>query len=247
MEKVKSWLPIFSGFYNSIWDNESLDAMEYDYLAEQGLTNDELNEVSCLKCYSMGWAQYKKEVIQHISDYVCSDLIKLNVLKSYTIEKLVSPKYYNYSNDSINITYNLTKDNIKNIQKYLTEHKDNWSKFLIDNFTSRSGFISGYDNNADSDDWSIDSIINNTHQLGKVYEFILTNDNQKDEIDLEYEYYDFISDNIYLSIGDVETIRKELKQKGFYKDKPELVKQLKQKEFYNMLDKTNLKFDFKAS
>lgn len=212
--KVKSWLPIFSGFYNSIWENESLEITEYDYLAEQGLTNDELNEVSSLNCYSTGWAQYRKEIIQSISNEVCSDLIKLNVLKSYTIENLVSPKYYNYSNDSINITYNLTKDNINNIQNYLINNSEAWSKFLKDNYTSRSGFISSYDNFKESKDWTIDSIINSSHQLGKVYEFILTNDNQKDETELENEYYYFIAGDIYLSIGDIETIRKELKANG---------------------------------
>jgi len=224
--EVKSWLPIFSGFYNSVWDNESTTEYEGDYLLENGLTKSELEELSYLNCYSDGIREYHKSIVKNISDYVCDDLIKLNVLSAYEVEGLVSLKQYNYSSDSINITYYLTKDNISNIEKYLKDNSIAWDKFLKDNYTSYSGFIPSYDNDINSNDWTIDSIINSTHQLGKVYEFILTNDNQKDSCDLEYYYYDYIIGNICLSFGDVKTIRQELIDRDFYNDNIETLTEL---------------------
>lgn len=242
MIKTKSWLPIFSGFYNTIWDNSENNS-EWEYLSEQGLTKDELDELYMLKCYSEGVREYEKQVCQAITSEVCSDLIKLGILKSYEFEKMVSPQYYNYSNDSINITYKLTKKNVKAIKDYINNHAEAWAKFLKDNYTSYSGFISHYDNFPDSEEWSIDSIINGEHQLGKVYEFILETENGDD---LEWSYFDHIQGNVYESYGTVEDIRKELTERGFYEDKPEILSEIQKQKELQELRENNLQFQFKA-
>lgn len=220
MLNIKSWLPIFSGFYGTIWDNSENNS-ELEYLREQGLTDEELEELSSLKCYDEGIRDYQDGITRELTNFIGQDLIKLGMLKSIKYERIVSPKYY--SNDSVNVTDTLTKKNQKAIKDYLANHFDAWRKYLQEYYTSCSGFISHYDNDPLLDDWRDDAIFAE-HQLGQVYNFILNNEYTGD--DIEYYYYDFVAGNVYESYGTVDDIREELKERSFYDDKPELVLKL---------------------
>lgn len=57
------------------------------------------------------------------------------------------PSYYNFETDAINFDFNYT-DELKHwLFDYATENKDAFEKFLADNYTSRSGFVSFTANN----------------------------------------------------------------------------------------------------
>jgi hypothetical protein len=67
------------------------------------------------------------------------------IIGDYKFMRLVSPKYYNYSSDKLEIELEV---DVEKLRKYCYEtQKDRFNQFLADNFTSYSGFISFVPNN----------------------------------------------------------------------------------------------------
>lgn len=68
------------------------------------------------------------------------------------------PRFYNFETDAIEFTFKY-EDSLKNyLAKYAMDNKDDFDKFLHDNFTSRSGFVSFTPNNYP--EW-FDGFVNN--------------------------------------------------------------------------------------
>ncbi len=108
-----------------------------------------------------------------------------------------SPKYYNFSNDSINVEYQF--ENLNKLIDYLTENRTEFADYLKERYTSCDGFISHHSN--DPDEWIHDFMFGSdiTLKLGSALEFYLTNENG-DELDIDM-YYD-LSENGYVIYED---------------------------------------------
>ena len=74
---------------------------------------------------------------------------------------------------------------------YLKEHDEKFRKYLKEQYTSCSGFISSYPNNAGS--WLEDNPLEHQHKLGAVLQFILLNEGVE-----EFDMYYYCSENVYL-------------------------------------------------
>lgn len=176
--KQKTWLPVFEGFYNT-WYESELDSMlereielsedEYkEYYAdlfEVGITR----EVFENHAYDyVNWKKAQNDMSSEIANTL-ETMESEGIVKNINFEKLVSPQYYNFSNDSINceITYNKSK-----LLKYLKNNKSEFEKHLIDTYTSCDGFISSYTN--DGDYW-LDSKNWSEHQVGSILNFVYKN------------------------------------------------------------------------
>ena len=195
---VETFLPIFNGFYGSVWESviDGDVENEIDYYNNECGKNVEYDDLE------IDYTTMYADLSQSINDVVENVLKDLNMVSAIKYEKLVSPKYYNFSNDSINTTIEFSQDNINTIKEYIKENYEQWSDFLKEKFTSRSGFISHYSNYPENDEWQLDNIFNEqSNNIGFVLEFIAQNE-EITEIELYYDVEFYVGE--YITINEDE-------------------------------------------
>ena len=69
-----------------------------------------------------------------------------NLVTKIIYNKLISPKYYNYSTDIIDVNIEFSQENIDNIYKIIKENQNEFDTYIKDNYTSYDGFMSNYSN-----------------------------------------------------------------------------------------------------
>ena len=165
--RTKTYLPLFSGFYGSYWD-------EPDFYGEE----EYFNLPEGMEFYDfVDWHKYHDKIAREMTSKV-EDLLS-DFVDGIAFEELVSPKYYNYSNDSINCEIEF--EPIK-ILRYLVENRKEFDKYIKDRYTSRDGFISFLPNNTIDwiKDWRDDS-----HKVGSILQFICENEGFEEPWDLD--------------------------------------------------------------
>lgn len=188
--KTQTYLPIFPGFYGTIFEPSESDEIEYvnQERTEKGLP--ELNSGDM----EFDYDGYELECSKACVSAVETKLQELGLVRKIKFEKLVSPKEYNFANDSINVCIDWKVEETKT---YLLDHMDDFRAHLKDRYTSCSGFISSY--SAYPSDWLDD--LNHCHKLGSALEFILINEGY----DSEMLYYDAIDSGLVgLQVKDFE-------------------------------------------
>ena len=155
--EVKTYLPLFSGFYGTIWESD-----ESNFCYENDCTYDDL---------IIDYDAYNKDVILGICDFVESNC---EFIKSVKLENIYSPKFYNFSNDSANVTIVIKKREFK---KYLNDNKEALDKYLRERYTSRDGFMSSYGNSFEAWKEETDNFKNlDNHYLGSLLQFYFDNE-----------------------------------------------------------------------
>ena len=174
--KKSTWLPIFSGYYNGWFepidnfiDYESgLDSQSYkehyEGLYSAGIPQDFFNE-NLWDCLEYDYMALYNE----LSEDICNAVEKLDtqgIVKSIEFEELISPKEYNFFNDSINckITYNQTK-----LMKFIKSNMESFSYYILERYTRRDGFIPSYPN--DRNYW-LNTANHNDHEIGAILNFM---------------------------------------------------------------------------
>lgn len=190
MKTIKTFLPIFTGFYSTIFEPDGEDNEISDINSQRKAKN--LPEIEFNDC-NFNYDEYQKDISIAVTNYIEKELKDINVLSKINFEALSSPKEYNFSNDSINIEIELTKDNIEVIKKIISDNLDEYKQYLKDNYTSYDGFISFHPNTFKG--WfeitkGFNDYSDKGHYLGSVLEFIC----YLNEID---------TDSMYESINDV--------------------------------------------
>jgi len=156
-KQVETFLPLFNGFYCSIWDGV-IDS-EIEYLMEEGEMHEDAD-------YSIDFEGFSKDVTK------CVDQVLSNLGLSIDIEfqELRQPKFYNYSNDSINVLLSLDYDLFMIRVK---ENEEELTKMIKDTYSSCDGFISSHSNNFS--DWLEDlenDFENQKHKVGSMLEML---------------------------------------------------------------------------
>jgi len=178
--KVKTFLPIFTGFYNNpYFDSDWKEKSELNYINElredKGLKEVDYDDLKV--DYETYFKETSIEIVEqvekHLSDYV----------ESIAFEKLVSPKYYNYTNDSIDCIIVPKKEAIIS---YLLNNEIQFMEYLKENYKSREGFISSYDYGVT--EFMRDEPLEHKHKLGSILNFIAENE-EIDESYLDIETY----------------------------------------------------------
>src|SRR4051812_28741600 len=131
IKKIESYLPVFPGFYSTIFG-----ADEEPYI-EDGKTYED---------YEWDNPGYEQSVAKQSVYAIETALIDLGFPVKIQYQELVSPKYYNYSNDSINVKYSIQTGFISKLRTFLIANSEAFETFINDRYTSCSGFISGYAN-----------------------------------------------------------------------------------------------------
>ena len=171
MKTIKTYLPLFSGFYGTIWESD-----ESNFCYENDCTYDDL---------IIDNKQYEYDVVQEILEFVKDNC---EFIKAIKFEKICSPKYYNFSNDSVNVSIAIKKREFK---KYLNDNREALDKYLRERYTSCSGFISHYGNSFDEWKEETSNFVNlDNHYLGSLLQFYFDNEN----ITEEDCYYDATQD-----------------------------------------------------
>jgi len=166
---IESYLPIFSGFYNTLFEADE------DSSIEDGFTYDD---------YEFDYEDYRNRVAVACCEAIQSQLKNLGITIKF--QNIVSPRFYNFSNDSINVAYHLEEDSYKNLYKYILENKEAFDSYIKENYTSHDGFMSFHSNNAN--DWMLYLIEEDklSHRFGACLEFYLENE--------EYTQNDLLED-----------------------------------------------------
>lgn len=210
-----TWLPVFPGFYETIFDGEMIYENEEDYIRE---TIKPVELADCMienMCNSNAgtklWKDYTRSIAEQCVDCIEKELKALRFVEKLEFEEISSPKYYNYINDSINIQVTFSAENVRAIRNFIFENLEAWKTYLKENYTSCDGFISFHKSTPDSEEWVVDSALNDSHNAGAVLEFLCG----ENDIDQETLYY-FCENNVQI---DIKELRKECISSGWYEPK----------------------------
>jgi hypothetical protein len=164
--KTKTFLPLFTGFYGSHWDEPCFYGEEEYYNLPSDKSFDEF----------VDWDRYHT----HIAKEMCSEVHCLlsDYVKGIEFERISSPKYYNFENDAIHCEIDIEEFKI---QTYLEDNRDAFADYLKERYTSRDGFISFYSN--DVNEW-IHAWSSDEHMVGAVLQFICINEGFEEPWDL---------------------------------------------------------------
>lgn len=168
--KIKTWLPIFPGFYGTIFEPDEENVIEDPY------TYDD---------YDFNYDEYYNDCSIECCEAIQNKLKENGFNCKIEFEQLRSPREYNFSNDAIDVTIKITPAFITRLQKICQ-----LSTFAIylERYKDSSGFISSYSHYAS--DWltyiDADYLADNPHILGSLLEFVL----ETLEYDSEALYYD---------------------------------------------------------
>ena len=230
MNKLETTIP-FEGFYNSFIsadiENE-IDSLT-QYYSESYELNDNEEQLLSNSFLSVNNNNFYNEICK---DYVSFYLDNLNErIKDFTLKGtfkcFISPREYNFETDRvfIEIEENHCIDFIKYIIK---NYKKELDKKIKERFTSRSGFISFYENNLES--WTNNYKEWDHNQIGICFELF---DIEEDE-DIVYSLREYLSETIS------ENLYNTLDQEG----KNLLDKKQKEIDKKELMDKQQLKLNF---
>ncbi len=182
LKSYKTFLPIFPGFYGTIFEPQEDNEIEYinEQRAELGMEPADFNDMQ------FNYKEYMREVSKKACYFIEDKLNELDFKATVNFEELISPREYNFTNDSINCEIEIDK---AAVIKYVEDHKTELAAYFIDKFTSYDGFISFYPPYVDF--W-IDSLKDDTNEdaviLGSILDAILLNEDAEHIIESMYEY-----------------------------------------------------------
>ncbi len=148
LQTFATWLPVFPGFYNTIWD-------ESDRYVEYELDNEFDFRRNYPELAAVPW-DFIKEHFWDVINYPSANgavaraalealprILPDGMVTATEFEELRSPREYNFYNDAVNCK--ITVD-LSNLQGYLADHREALGKYLRRRYTSRDGFFSSYPN-----------------------------------------------------------------------------------------------------
>ena len=186
--KVQTFLPVFNGFYNTLFedilDNATDNAIEW-------YNEDNKNSLN-YDNFDFDFITLQNEICKDAVSKIEEKLNEIGINCSIKYDTLISPREYNFSNDSINIEINFKK--FSRVIEILEQNYNSFSQYTKEHYTSRDGFISNYSSYAS--DWMEDlreDAENEAHKVGAVLDFILQ---EVEEYKDENLYFD-LCENAY--------------------------------------------------
>lgn len=177
--KVNTWLPVFPGFYSTIFNGDDIIEREIEYYNEDNGTDLNYDD------FDFDYQSYENEVAKYCCDFIEREMA--DYIRSIKFECVSSPNEYNFRNDAIHCTIVPKK---KAILEYLKENEDDFAQWIKDHYTSYSGFISFYSN--DHKQWMNFESMNDGHKLGQILNFIAFNN----DCDADESMYYYVSEYV---------------------------------------------------
>lgn len=181
-KNIESYLPVFNGFYNTIFEADEEREIESPFKFDD---------------YTFDYSDYQQRVSKKCCNAIENKLkdIKVDFAGiSIKYQTLSSPKEYNFTNDAIHVAYKLDTKAVNAVNEYLNATKEAFEKYVLDRYTSRSGFSSFWSNDANV--WLKQYIKDKKslrHCFGAILEFIFENEGYT-----SYELYEDVCDECYI-------------------------------------------------
>lgn len=168
LEKIETWLPVFSGFYDSgLEDDHDLEGSLFDnpHNLDKKLLDFVMDNIhDCID-----YPEYRQAMAKEITDSVCYELMDQGLITEWKFQDIQSPRTYNFRNDSVDIE--VTAD-INKLIGLCKKHPD-FEQYIKDRYTSYDGFSSHYTNNPEL--W-LDDMNNTEHKVGSMLQFLIDYD-----------------------------------------------------------------------
>ena len=180
--KVQTFLPVFNGFYNTLFENLLDNAVDNAIECHNEQNNTLLNYDD----FDFDFNSIMQEICKDAVSKIEEKLNEIGINCKIKYENLVSPREYNFSNDSINIEINFKK--FSQVIEILEQNYDLFTQYIKNEYTSCSGFVSSHSNY--SSDWMEDlreNAENETHKVGAVLDFILQEVAEYNQEDLYFD------------------------------------------------------------
>ena len=182
--KYNTYCPLFPGFYNTVFEysNEESDIQYY---------NEEYGTDFNWDDFEWDYKDYENRVAKSFVNRLESELKGIIDIK-IDFQELISPKEYNFTNDSINVSIEVE---LKELIKLVKDRYDDAKVYFKEKYTSCSGFISFHSNNVD--EWLNEDYINEkpSHRIGPLLDCLCTIEIDSDSVpywaDDESGYIDF--------------------------------------------------------
>jgi len=183
MKKIETYLPVFTGFYNTIFEPSEED--ELNHINEEREKRD-MEPISWDDC-DWKYDEYYKDTAKYCCDWVEHEMNSLGIPCTITFQKVVSPRFYNFTNDSINCEVQV---DVAKLIDYATDNWEEFTQYIKDRYTSCDGFTSFHSN--DPAKWLNELPEKEAHNIGSLMHFILLNENY----DAKNEMFDYGQGNI---------------------------------------------------
>lgn len=121
---------LFPGFYESVFNNNDTINEIAEYKADD--TNTQYDIVN--------WSDYQNSIAENCATWLFNNLPNHDIIKEMKYKELWSPRFYNYETDKLTIDCDIDPDALKNY--CLQANRDDFSKYLLENWSSRAGFVS---------------------------------------------------------------------------------------------------------
>lgn len=181
MKNIKTWLPIFPGFYGTIFEPCEDSEIEYVNSERELLGKEPLTDNGQ---FEYDYESYRENMAKSCVDSIEKELKEGGFISSMKFEFIFSPKEYNFYNDSINIEVDLSEENINNIRKFLSDDLYNFSEYVRKEYAACDEYYPIHSNN--SNDWinNLRESLNDLHKLGSILNFICERYIQQDDLNM---------------------------------------------------------------
>lgn len=192
--KIETWLPVFSGFYGTIWgpDSEIESAIYSGDLPKDCEWWKHFNNAGYMATCCRGFCKYAPNYIP-----------KQFAVASFEFQEVRSPREYNFTNDACNIAVELDCEQFgKAFAEYIStdENLAAFESYLVSHYKSCDGFISFHPHTVDewreqTDGWKkFDPEVRHfgKHALGSLLQFIMLNEDE----DCDESIYDRVKGNM---------------------------------------------------
>jgi len=187
MKTIKSYLPVFQGYYSTIF---SSDMAEEAFLENEDLTFDEVD---------FDYTDYEHRVAEACISSVYNFLKHEGLSMDIIFEKVYSPREYNFENDTIYCTYKVSENTFEDLINYCEDNFSEFKDFLEEKYSSRSGFSSFF--SIEPRKWFTEYLNDGNDKFERAFagviEFILLNegytvDDMLDDVSDEMSYIEIL-------------------------------------------------------
>ena len=200
MTSVETWLPVFSGFYNTIWD-ESERHIEYELYNENDfranypeLKNIPWNFIEENFWDCVDYDEGNMSIAQGVTDAMAGFINEIvpDLVKDCKFEEIRSPREYNFTNDAIDVSIDIDPEILR---KFLYAHENELEDYLQKRYTSRSGFFSSYPNTiVEWEEETKNFSLLSGHYLGSLLQFVAETEHGEES---DWELYEYCDSNYH--------------------------------------------------
>jgi len=171
-QTFETFCPLFPGFYGTVFEYDG-EENDIEYYNEENKTDLNFDD------FNFDYADYHKRVSKAFVNKLESELKYWLPDINIEFQELYSPKEYNFTNDSINVSVQVDLNELLGL---IQARKEDAAKYFKEKYTSRSGFISFH--SANIDNWlNLDYIMEDSkHRVGALLDCLCSIEISEDDI-----------------------------------------------------------------